>query len=217
MSMEKGRKRKKPDEGMTLPSAGWKKVDVGDELLLGSEEGGFLGLEELSPAAIPALSAAVDGKDSREAGASPFPVKPKMQKIKTKDSPESEQAPKAVKPKRKAKTGVREKQEVGDDVGELKAKLAALQQENAALKYAPELLLAICMAPAGCSHCANVLQACSITSQLLHGSKAAAASCRAGSTPQPQKEKHIPADPNSARSRKLAAKKACTISLLVLV
>ena len=48
MSMEKGRKRKKPDKGMTLPSAGWKKVDVGDELLLGSEEGGFLELEELS-------------------------------------------------------------------------------------------------------------------------------------------------------------------------
>ena len=34
--------------------------------------------------------------------------------------------------------------------------------------------------------------------------------CRAESTPHPQKEKekHIPADPNSARSRKIAAKKA---------
>ena len=141
--MEKSRKRKKPDKEMKIPSAGWKKVDVGDELLLGSEEGGFLELEELSPAAIPALSAAVDGKNSHEAGASPSAVKSKMQKTKTKDSPQTEQAPKAVKPKNHAKKGVQGIEEGGDDVGELKAKLATLQQENAALKYAPELMLAI--------------------------------------------------------------------------
>jgi|LakMenEpi03Aug12_release.lakeMendotaPanAssembly.Ray.scaffolds.fasta_scaffold6339450_1 hypothetical protein len=28
---------------------GWKKVDVGDEILLGSTEYGFMGLEELDP------------------------------------------------------------------------------------------------------------------------------------------------------------------------
>jgi hypothetical protein len=28
---------------------GWKKIDVGDEILLGSEEYGFMGLEELDP------------------------------------------------------------------------------------------------------------------------------------------------------------------------
>jgi len=28
---------------------GWKKVEVGDEILLGSEEYGFMGLEELDP------------------------------------------------------------------------------------------------------------------------------------------------------------------------
>lgn len=141
--MEKGRKRKKPDKGMTIPSAGWKKVDIGDELLLGSEEGGFLELEEFSPAAIPALSAAVEGKDSHEAGASPSAGKSKMQKTKTKDSPQSEQALKAVKPKKRAKKDVQGTEEGRDDVRELKAKLAALQQENAALKYAPELMLAI--------------------------------------------------------------------------
>ena len=32
--------------------------------------------------------------------------------------------------------------------------------------------------------------------------------CRAGHTEGPKQDKHIPADPNSARSRKLAAKKA---------
>ena len=32
--------------------------------------------------------------------------------------------------------------------------------------------------------------------------------CRAGQSGQPAKEKHIPADPNSARSAKLAAKRA---------
>ena len=31
---------------------GWKQVDTGDEFLLGSEEYGFMGLEELDPALV---------------------------------------------------------------------------------------------------------------------------------------------------------------------
>ncbi len=142
MSTEKGVKRQKAEKGMTMPSAGWEKVDVGDELLLGSEEGGFLELEELCPSAIPTLSGAVDGRNSHETGASPSAVKSKMQRTKNTDHPESEQAPQAVKPKKKPQKGVQGIEDSGDDVGKLKAKLAALQQENAALKYDPEHKLA---------------------------------------------------------------------------
>ena len=46
MKAKKGGRRAAPFwEG----SAGWTAVDVGDDLLLGSEEFGFAGLEELDP------------------------------------------------------------------------------------------------------------------------------------------------------------------------
>lgn len=46
-----GTKRKRSDAQSWEASHGWQRVDVGDELLMGSDEGGFLELEEFKPPA----------------------------------------------------------------------------------------------------------------------------------------------------------------------
>lgn len=140
--MEKTRKRKKADVPLALASKGWKKIDVGDELLLGSEEGGFLELEELSPAATnsqPAAAAAADVVSEHTATGTASAVKSTKQKKGRKDDGSRQTAmegAKAVKAEKKGKRHASKDEGAAADVEDLKAKIAALQQENAALKYA---------------------------------------------------------------------------------
>ena len=140
--MEKTRKRKKADVPLALASKGWKKVDVGDELLLGSEEGGFLELEEFNPAApasqSAAVEAAVDASQHTFTGTASA-VKSKKQKKGRADDGTKQTAKVALKAAKADKEGkkIAAKDEGAPaDVEDLKAKIAALQQENAALKYA---------------------------------------------------------------------------------
>jgi hypothetical protein len=52
------KKRKSSKDGATFWDNldGWKTVDVGDDFLLGSEEAGFMGLEEIDPSALGEIS-----------------------------------------------------------------------------------------------------------------------------------------------------------------
>lgn len=238
--MKNSRKRKKPEVPSEFISAGWKRVDVGNELLLGSEEGGFMELEELVPPS--KSSSKVD--QSR-------PVKPEdiMAASPTETSTQKKQKPDRktrVKSKPVMKTAdapqtaqvsiAPEAEQSAEDVEGLKAKLDALKKENEALKCAaPSLML-----------CPNItlMQNANygVLSRLFHimphadlakhglfivpiineqsalhdeqGSLSlweyddARAPRRALKSGPPRKEKHILADPDSARSRKLAAKRA---------
>ena len=145
--MEKSRERKKANVPLALASEGWKTVDVGDELLLGSEEGGFLELEEFTPAALNATqSAAVgiaDDVSQHAATGAASAAKPKKQKRRRTTDDGSEhsatEASELRKPDKIGKRDAAKHAEATADVKELKARIAALQQENAALKYAVSL------------------------------------------------------------------------------
>jgi len=143
---EKGKKRKKPEKPQAHQSNGWKKVDIGDELLLGSEEGGFLELEELSPDAIFSPDTAADDLAEQTAKAAPSTAKPKKQKKgSTKDGTKHRvnESTEGVKVDKNRKKSAAEIGEAESDVDGLKAKIAALQQENAALKCATSLRTSI--------------------------------------------------------------------------
>lgn len=138
MSIDKVKKRKKPEKLSGFIAAGWRKVDVGDQLLLGSEEGGFMELEEMAPPAKPDAKAAVVDTVEDAAKAAPSAAKSKKQKEKIKEGgsePRTEQVPRASLKPAKAKKS-QEVEELPADVEGLKAKIAALQQENEALKCA---------------------------------------------------------------------------------
>lgn len=144
--MEKSRKRKKANVPPALASEGWKKVDVGDELLLGSEEGGFLELEEFAPAVIASQSAAAgiaDEASKQTATGAASAAKPKSKKRRSKTDDPSEHGAKEAsilgKADKKGKKDAAQHAGAPADVEGLKAKIAALQQENAALKYAVSL------------------------------------------------------------------------------
>jgi len=143
-ALEKGKKRKKPEQPQAHQSNGWKKVDIGDELLLGSEEGGFLELEELSPDAIFSPDTTADDTAEQTTKAAPSTAKPKKQKKgSTKDGTkqgvnESTEGVKVEKKRKKSAAGIGEAE---FDVDGLKAKIAALQQENAALKCAISVII----------------------------------------------------------------------------
>ena len=140
MSMETCRKRKKPEASLGFAHAGWKRVDVGDDLLLGSEEGGFMELEEMVPPS--KVSSEVAGSRSTEQGdgtvASPTKAsKQKKQKADRKTRLESKQVMKTADAQQTAHASTApEAEQPADDVEGLRAKLAALQQENEALKCA---------------------------------------------------------------------------------
>ncbi|KAG7669560.1 hypothetical protein Ndes2526B_g05899 [Nannochloris sp. 'desiccata'] len=96
---------------------GWKKVEVGDEILLGSEEYGFMGLEELDPSMLgPEIFL---GEEPASFGAA------------------AEKETAAIPPKKKAKTKISKQDNSKtqeESVDDLKARLAALEAENKALK-----------------------------------------------------------------------------------
>ena len=140
MSMENGRKRKKPEVLSGFVSSGWKRVDVGDELLLGSEEGGFMELEELVPPTKSSSKAAASRSTKQGDGtvASPSKTsKQKKQQADRKTRPESKQVTETADAQQTAHASIApEAAEFAEDIEGLKAKLAALQQENKALKCA---------------------------------------------------------------------------------
>ncbi|BDA45127.1 DEAD-box ATP-dependent RNA helicase 13 [Coccomyxa sp. Obi] len=136
---KEGKKRKRTADNPLAGMQGWQKVEVGDELLIGSEEGGFLELEEFkpTPGAIMGLPQPTEQQltDTEKKQAS-LDKKPKKKK---------KLAPKEVDTK--AARGTEDMQlstgsagasaggePVSDDVAALKAQLAKLQAENAALK-----------------------------------------------------------------------------------
>ena len=140
MSMETGKKRKKPEAVSGFLDAGWKRVDVGDDLLLGSEEGGFMELEELLPSTKPSSEAAASRSTKQGDGTVASPTKAskqKKQKADKKTRLESKQVMKTADAQQTAHAGIApEIEQPADDVEGLRAKLAALQQENKALKCA---------------------------------------------------------------------------------
>ena len=139
--MENGRKRKKPEVPSGFISAGWKRVDVGDELLVGSEEGGFMELEELVPPTNSSSEVAASRSTKQEEdGTVATPIKTskqKKQKADRKTRLESKRVMKTadVQPTAHVSMAPRAEQSA-EDVEGLRAKLAALQQENKALKCA---------------------------------------------------------------------------------
>ena len=140
MSMETGRKRKKPEAPSKFVHAGWKRVDVGDDLLLGSEEGGFMELEELLPPTKSSPEVAASKSSEPGDGTVASPTKTSKQKKQTADRKtrsESKQVMKTADAQQTAHASIApEAEQPAEDVKGLKAKLAALQQENKALKCA---------------------------------------------------------------------------------
>lgn len=122
---------------------GWQKVQVGDELLIGSEEGGFLELEEFkpSPGAIMGLPEPVEQelngtsqKGLEEEKASPAKKPKKNKKLASKSV--NSQAARGTEDLQQS-TGTPGSNAGGgpvSDIAALKAELAKLQAENAALK-----------------------------------------------------------------------------------
>ncbi len=134
--MEKTRKRKKADVPLASASKGWKKIEVGDELLLGSDEGGFMELEEFTPAAPTSQPAAAGDVSQHTAAETASAAKAKKQKKGSTIDGVKQTAKEAAKADKKGKKNVVKDAGAPADVEDLKAKIAALQQENAALKYA---------------------------------------------------------------------------------
>ena len=137
--METGKKRKKPEVPSGFVNAGWKKVDVVDDLLLGSEEGGFMELEELVPPTKPSFEVAASRSTEQEDGTGASPTKTSKQKKQRADGKtrlESKQVVKTADAQQTAHVSTPLKEQPAEDVEGLKAKLAALQQENEALKCA---------------------------------------------------------------------------------
>lgn len=148
MSMD-GKKRKRAAVGPITGSHGWQRVDVGDELLIGAEEGGFMELEEFTPAPGSILGASdVPDHDLSVAKETKANVDgPKPDKKSKKKKPGLKEASSEVAARAKSRAAAEPKQQrstapkasaaegpVSDDVAALKVQLAKLQAENAALK-----------------------------------------------------------------------------------
>lgn len=134
--------------------SGWKAVDVGDDILLGAEEGGFAGLEVLEDVSVldPELMKALDaaaaghqqsGVDARAAPAGKAAAaQPKDSASKKKAAQQQKQQQKqqqadkvaAAQATRKRGTAAADGEGEEGDVEALRAKLLALEAENAALK-----------------------------------------------------------------------------------
>ncbi|CAL8469133.1 g8674 [Coccomyxa elongata] len=140
---KQGKKRKRTADNPLTGLQGWQKVEVGDELLIGSEEGGFLELEEFKP-----TPGALVGL--------PEPAKQELNGT-SQNRPEDVEASPDKKSKKKKKLtlktvdtlaarGTEDLQQSTctpgssagggpvSDVAALKIELAKLQAENAALK-----------------------------------------------------------------------------------
>ena len=150
-----GTKRKRPARSPWDAAQGWKRVDIGDELLIGSEEGGFLELEELRPtpgllsgahATAPPPAEPADGEaleptrkvatGSKKAkaggkGAAPEPHATPSTSGRHGLQPRSAQAPAGANA---AGEGGVTAQHGSDDVAALRAQLARLGAENKRLK-----------------------------------------------------------------------------------
>ena len=117
---------------------GWQQVKVGDDIMLGSTESGFMGLEILDPAAttllgntkMPAaqadndadldiIDAELDAQPATDIPDTSEQQKPKRAKTADKSAAKSKEKASAVKPA---------------DLAALTAKVAALEAENSALK-----------------------------------------------------------------------------------
>ena len=213
---------------------------MGDELLLGSEEGGFLELEALTPAVIasPASAAAAGAVEvsKHAATVAAAGVKPKTHKKSTgggskQGAIEGSEAVEEDRKKKKKKKSDAKADRAATELAGLKAKVAALQHGNAALKCAVPLISGVNVRCSSLTyqwiatpnnHRMNATQSRLMDPLCVHmpvrGSQprrgrvparsCCMRSCRAGHAEAPKQEKHIPADPNSARSQKLAAKKA---------
>ncbi len=145
MSKE-GKKRKRTAGGPLTGSQGWKTVDVGDELLIGSEEGGFMELEEFTPAPGVIVGAlepteveqdVMTQKKAKKVGDKhDQPKKKKKSGLKEGASEAAlRKTSNAAEPKQKGSAAVEASPAEGsNDVAALMAQLAKLQAENAALK-----------------------------------------------------------------------------------
>ena len=125
-----------------LGKAGWKKVEVGDELLLAAEEGGFLEVEEYVPgcggdgAAVlgPNLAAAAaDGPASEQVKAGSERKTKKLSK-RQKTSGKLHAEPGADTPD--GDRGPATMPGLEEEVSELRMQIRALQQDNQRLKLA---------------------------------------------------------------------------------
>ena len=151
-----GEKRKRATGGPITGSHGWQRVDVGDELLIGAEEGGFMELEEFTPAPGSILGASdVPKHDVSVAEETKARLDgPKPDKKSQKKKPGLKEASSEVAARAMSRAAAEPKQQgstapeasaaegpvsaaegpVSDDVAALKVQLAKLQAENAALK-----------------------------------------------------------------------------------
>jgi hypothetical protein len=151
------KKRKRSMMSAWKDCQGWQKVDVGDELLLGSEEGGFLELEEYKPSPGSVMFNQLTVPESQVEPGKPKKAKKAEksrqgadekdhQKKSKAQVPSSDKAaaakPEPSRSKKKAKPA-HQRQEAGtsqaadtgsDDVAALKAQLASLHEENRRLK-----------------------------------------------------------------------------------
>lgn len=138
---KEGKKRKRTADNPLTGLQGWQKVEVGDELLIGSEEGGFLELEEFKPTpAIIGLPQPAEqelkGTIQKEPEEEPVSLskKPKKKKAAPKDGKtEAARGTEDVQPST-GTPGTSAGGEPVSDIAALKAQLAKLQAENAALK-----------------------------------------------------------------------------------
>lgn len=126
---------------------GWKKVEVGDEILLGSEEYGFMGLEELDPSMLGEFQNEINDVCEVVGSLNPLLI---CDFFLTSTGPEiflgeepasfgaaAEKETAAIPPKKKAKTKISKQDNSKtqeESVDDLKARLAALEAENKALK-----------------------------------------------------------------------------------
>eukprot|EP00887_Chlorella_sp_A99_P006649 scaffold3.g6649.t1 len=127
--------------------AAWRAVDVGDDFLLGAEEFGFMGLEELDPKAAGALliasggeatGLAADAADAAEGAPAP-PAKKQGKKRKQpeaagKGSEGDEGGERGVAARAAAAEGDGDAREGGETMEQLRAQLAAAKAENKQLK-----------------------------------------------------------------------------------
>lgn len=140
--VKEGGKRKRTAESPFDRLQGWQKVEIGDELLIGSEESGFLELEEFTPASgsnVVSSAAAEEPaspmkeKSKKELGSSDNKAKKKKALRKVAGS----EAPVPQNPSAREPVGSEQQtagRPVSDDVAQLKAQLARLQAENQRLK-----------------------------------------------------------------------------------
>ena len=135
--MGAGRKRKAAPWDK---SKGWKSVKIGDDLMLGSTESGFMGLEVLEPA-----ETLLFGNHKRQAEPSSEPGDEEGAELEAILEANEEPAAASVPKKKKAKPSSAKAQDhtparstalapSGNKLAVLTAKIAALEAENSALK-----------------------------------------------------------------------------------